>query len=53
MGTGLRKCSFSRPDLRVTSAYVDAMEARCDRFGDPLPPLRSFVLPGGSVAAAA
>jgi len=41
-----------REPLRVTQAYVDRLEAWCDRFGDELPPLRSFILPGGSVAAA-
>ena len=38
--------------LRVTQPYVDRLEAWCDRFGDPLPTLRSFILPGGSLAAA-
>jgi cob(I)alamin adenosyltransferase len=38
--------------LRVTQDYVDRLEAACDSFGDPLPPLDSFVLPGGSPAAA-
>ncbi|GAA3554845.1 cob(I)yrinic acid a,c-diamide adenosyltransferase [Microlunatus spumicola] len=41
-----------REPLRVTQEYVDRLEAWCDRFGDELPPLRSFILPGGSVAAA-
>jgi len=38
--------------LRVTQDYVDRIEAACDEFGDPLPNLRSFILPGGSPAAA-
>jgi cob(I)alamin adenosyltransferase len=38
--------------LRVTEAMVDALEQDCDRFNDRLPELRSFVLPGGTVAAA-
>ena len=42
----------ARAPLRVTQAYVDRLEAWCDRFGEELPPLRSFILPGGSVAAA-
>lgn len=42
----------AREPLRVTQAYVDRLEAWCDRFGEELPPLRSFILPGGSVAAA-
>ncbi len=38
--------------LRVTQDYVDRLEAACDHFGDPLPDLTSFILPGGSPAAA-
>ncbi len=38
--------------LRVSQADVDALEAECDRFNAMLPELRSFVLPGGSEAAA-
>lgn len=38
--------------LRVTQDYVDRLEHWCDQFGDPLPKLRSFVLPGGTPAAA-
>lgn len=40
------------PPLRVTQRYVDDLEAACDRYNAPLPPLRSFILPGGSPAAA-
>src|SRR5512145_1365315 len=38
--------------LRVTQAQIDALETACDRFNADLPELRSFVLPGGSGAAA-
>jgi cob(I)alamin adenosyltransferase len=38
--------------LRIEQAAVDALEADCDRFNAELPPLRSFVLPGGIEAAA-
>ena len=38
--------------LRVTQAQVDALEQDCDRFNADLPPLKSFVLPGGTEAAA-
>ncbi len=38
--------------LRITEEYVNRLEAACDRYGDPLPDLRSFILPGGSLAAA-
>jgi cob(I)alamin adenosyltransferase len=40
------------PQLRITQEYVDRLEAWCDQFGDPLPNLTSFILPGGSPAAA-
>jgi len=38
--------------LRVEQSAVDALEADCDRFNAGLEPLKSFVLPGGSEAAA-
>jgi cob(I)alamin adenosyltransferase len=38
--------------LRVTAGQVEALEADCDRFNAELPPLKSFVLPGGAEAAA-
>ena len=38
--------------LRMVQAQVDGLERLCDRFNETLEPLRSFVLPGGSGAAA-
>ena len=38
--------------LRVTQEQVDALERDCDAFNAELPELKSFVLPGGSEAAA-
>lgn len=38
--------------LRMTESQVKAVEAEIDRFNADLKPLRSFVLPGGSPAAA-
>jgi cob(I)alamin adenosyltransferase len=38
--------------LRVTEEQVDRLEKDCDRFNAELPELKSFVLPGGSAAAA-
>lgn len=38
--------------LRVLPAYVERLEADCDRYNEDLPKLRSFILPGGTVAAA-
>lgn len=39
--------------LRVTQAQVDRLEQEIDRLNAPMSPLRSFVLPGGTPAAAA
>lgn len=39
--------------LRMTTAQVDRLEAEIDEMNAELKPLRSFVLPGGSPAAAA
>ncbi|MDO8309442.1 MAG: cob(I)yrinic acid a,c-diamide adenosyltransferase [Actinomycetota bacterium] len=38
--------------LRVTPAYVERLEQACDTYNERLEPLRSFVLPGGTVGAA-
>jgi cob(I)alamin adenosyltransferase len=38
--------------LRITQEAIDRLEADCDEANGPLPELRSFVLPGGSEAAA-
>ncbi len=38
--------------LRVTQEMIDRLESRCDSFNDALPELKSFVLPGGTAAAA-
>jgi cob(I)alamin adenosyltransferase len=40
------------PPLRVEQAYVDRLEAWCDHYNESLPALRSFILNGGTVAAA-
>jgi cob(I)alamin adenosyltransferase len=38
--------------LRVTQDQVTELEQLCDRFNEGLPELKSFVLPGGTEAAA-
>jgi cob(I)alamin adenosyltransferase len=38
--------------LRVEQAHVDRLEQLCDEFNAELPMLKSFVLPGGTSAAA-
>ena len=40
------------PPLRITEAYVAALEEDCDTHNASLPVLRSFILPGGSPGAA-
>lgn len=49
----------ARPDeaegavLRIVDGQVARLEAEIDRLNDRLPPLKSFILPGGTPAAAA
>ena len=40
------------PPLRVEQDYVDRLEAWCDHYNEALPALRSFILNGGTTAAA-
>jgi cob(I)alamin adenosyltransferase len=40
------------PPLRITEDYVDRLERWCDAFNEPLAPLTSFILPGGTPGAA-
>jgi cob(I)alamin adenosyltransferase len=38
--------------LRVEQSQIDVLEELCDRFNEPLPELKSFVLPGGTESSA-
>ena len=38
--------------LRIDESYVTSLESACDEYNAALPVLRSFVLPGGTPAAA-
>jgi cob(I)alamin adenosyltransferase len=40
------------PPLRITEKYVERLEDWCDTFNERLPKLTSFILPGGTPAAA-
>jgi cob(I)alamin adenosyltransferase len=40
------------PPLRITQEYVDRLEGWCDHYNEQLPNLRSFILNGGTPAAA-
>lgn len=37
--------------LRVAEQYVSRLEEACDKYNEELEPLRSFILPGGTVEA--
>ncbi|HWC23741.1 MAG TPA: cob(I)yrinic acid a,c-diamide adenosyltransferase [Flexivirga sp.] len=40
------------PPLRVKQPWIDDLETDCDRLGDEVETLRSFILPGGCVGSA-
>ncbi|MBO9519967.1 MAG: cob(I)yrinic acid a,c-diamide adenosyltransferase [Nocardioidaceae bacterium] len=40
------------PPLRIEQSYVDRLEGWCDQYNEDLPALRSFILNGGTPAAA-
>ncbi|MFD2421058.1 cob(I)yrinic acid a,c-diamide adenosyltransferase [Amycolatopsis pigmentata] len=40
------------PPLRITTPYLERLEAWCDEFNERLPKLTSFILPGGTPGAA-
>jgi cob(I)alamin adenosyltransferase len=40
------------PPLRIEQDYVDRLEQWCDHYNESLPALRSFILNGGTTAAA-
>src|SRR5690625_4158049 len=42
----------SGPELRVQEEWITELETYCDHFGEDLPKLESFILPGGSTVAA-
>jgi cob(I)alamin adenosyltransferase len=42
----------AHPPLRITAAYTERLEAACDEHNEALPKLTSFILPGGTPAAA-
>lgn len=42
-----------KPRLRISAAQVTKLEANIDQLNAALPPLESFILPGGTPAAAA
>ena len=40
------------PPLRIEQSYIDRLASWCDHYNESLPTLRSFILNGGSLAAA-
>jgi cob(I)alamin adenosyltransferase len=47
-----QSATADRPRLRVDGAYTDWLERACDEVNGKLEPLHSFVIPGGTPAAA-
>lgn len=43
---------YAYEPLRVQQEWIEELERDCDAYLEPLEPLRSFILPGGTVAAA-
>ena len=41
-----------RAPLRITEAYIERLESWCDEYNETLPPLNSFILPGGTSLSA-
>jgi cob(I)alamin adenosyltransferase len=44
--------SYDYEPLRVRAEWIEELERDCDRYLETLPALRSFILPGGTIAAA-
>ncbi len=44
--------TYEYPPLRVEAAWIDELEADCDRYLAEVEKLRSFILPGGTVGSA-
>jgi cob(I)alamin adenosyltransferase len=42
----------AHPPLRIEQDYIDRLEGWCDQYNEGLPKLRSFILSGGTPAAA-
>ncbi len=40
------------PPLRIEADYVERLESWCDHYNEPLSPLRSFIINGGTAGAA-
>jgi cob(I)alamin adenosyltransferase len=52
VGADLSVPQYIEDRLRTTQKMIDGLERLCDELNAPLPELKSFVLPGGSEAAA-
>lgn len=46
------KETYEIEPLRIVEENIERLEGWCDQFGDELPPLRSFILPGGTQTSA-
>lgn len=46
------RASYDHPPLRVQEEWIEELETDCDTYNEGLGKLRSFILPGGTAAAA-
>ena len=46
------QATYEYPPLRVEAAWIDELEADCDRYLGEVEKLRSFILPGGTPGSA-
>ncbi|GAA1177633.1 cob(I)yrinic acid a,c-diamide adenosyltransferase [Ornithinimicrobium humiphilum] len=46
------RSSYDWEPLRVKAEWIDELEADCDHYNEQLEPLRSFILPGGTLGSA-
>lgn len=44
--------TYDYPPLRVEQPWIDDLERDCDHYLELVPPLRSFILPGGTAGSA-
>lgn len=52
LGAELSSADVDEPKLRIDARHVDHLEQELDAWNGPLPPLGSFVLPGGGPVGA-
>ncbi len=52
LGSDIAATGIHEGNARISDAHIQLLETEIDRMTAQLPPLRAFILPGGSLAAA-